>query len=117
MRMKPWVITAAATLIATASVAVVVTTAVPHEADMRLLVLFWVAVGVGIWAALATVFLWCRMNLTQAVWVGFVCAIGLHVTLLLVRAGYEDRRLLGALIFATLLLSFVVWRISRHGRT
>lgn len=117
MRMKPWVITAAATLLATTSVAVVVTSSTPDEADLLLLTMFWIAVGVGIWAALATLLLWCRMNLTQSVWVGFVCAIGLHGTFLLVRAGYHDRRLLGALILATLFLSFAVWRSSRHGRT
>ena len=115
--MKPWVITAAAALVATASVAVVVTTVVPQEADVRVLILFWVALGVGTWAALTTVLLWCRMNLTQAVWVGCICAVGLLGVLLAVRAGYSDRRLLGGLIFATLLLSFFIWLGSRHGRT
>jgi hypothetical protein len=109
MRIKPWVLTGAASLVAISAIALVVASADPADAPRRLTMLFWAALGLGLWAASVTMLLWCRMNLPQAVWIGLLWAAAALGLLILVRAGYRDRRLLGGIILATLVISGWAW--------
>lgn len=117
MRIKPWVVTLAAAVTAAAAVAVVVTSTDPAEADPQQFILVWTSLAASLWAALVTLFLWGRMNLTQAVWIGALWTLSMFCLFILTRAGINDRRLLGGILFVTLFLSFVIWRHFRHGRT
>ncbi len=116
MRIKAWVITGIATALAGTALGIVVASNDPHTAESAVQWMFWAALALTAWGFWTTLLLVVRMNLGQAVWVGLVLAGATLGAVLVWRAGYHGFRLLGALVFVTLCLSFFIWHRLR-GRT
>ena len=116
MRIRPWIATVSVTAVAAAALGVVVIANEPATAPVALKVLFWAALATAGWGLAATVLLAVRCNLPQAAWSGLILSAGFMATLTTLRGGSDGNRLLGGIVFATLLLAFVVWYRLR-GRT
>lgn len=107
--------TGAATIVASAAVAVVIFTADPASAPPALLVLFWVAFSLMCWGLLATVLIVARQSIAQAVWASFVGVCGVVAALIARQRGITDARLLGGALLATLCISVAIWWRLRRG--
>ncbi|HUO75537.1 MAG TPA: hypothetical protein VMU12_01285 [Candidatus Paceibacterota bacterium] len=116
MRIKPWLLTGAVAVSAAVAAGIIIAANDPATTTTPLRILFWIALILGLWGVTATVLQIVRMNLAQATWDAFVLTAGTVASILLRRAGYRDHRLLGGLILATLLLSFLFWWRLRHAR-
>ena len=110
--MKPWLMTGAVAAASAAALAVVIVGQTPSTADAPLKVIVWIALSLMVWGVLTTLLLWMRIALPKAVGAGIMMTTGSVVILLLWRRGHHDMRLLGAVLFATLIASVVVsWRL------
>ncbi len=118
MRIRPPIVTGAATLIALGAVATVVLATSPDQAEPALIGLLWAALFVAAWGLVATLLLMAHQSLPQALWVSVWPAIAATVLLMLTHNHMLGRQLLGGIILATLLLSVISWwRLRlRHSR-
>ena len=114
MRIKPWLLTGAVTVAASAALGVIISAHDPGATAPVLFALFWISLVLSLWGVVATVVLVLGMNLAQATWISFVTAAGAVGFIFLWRFGFHDRRLLGGLILATLLVSLLLWWRLRH---
>jgi hypothetical protein len=115
MRVKPWVMTVSGTLVALAALGIVVSSTAPSDASTAHQVVFWASLALSFWGLLATLLLWCRLNLSQAVWCALLLSVGCGGAYAVVRWGGGDPRLLAGIGLATLSLSFFAWYRLRHG--
>jgi hypothetical protein len=120
MRIKAWIVTGTGAVLSATALAIVVTMNDPFIAEPSVYWTVWIALALTLWSMAITFFLLLRMHMQQAVWVGCVAAGGVLGCVLARHAGYQDGRLLGAIIFGTLSVSFFIWRRFRNlpnGRT
>ena len=118
MRIKPAFVTGTATVIALSAVGVVVLATEPSQAQPALVLLLWVALFLASWGLLCTLLLLVRQTIAQSVWSSLIPAAAAVGLLMALRGGVFGKRLLEAVILATLVLSFSIWyairRMYRH---
>jgi hypothetical protein len=114
MRIRPAIVTMFGTCCAIAAIAIVMVSSTPEEAGKALLYLVWVALFLAAWGSAATLILFLRQSMSQAVWAGLVPALALVSILAALRQGLMTQRLLLGSVLATLTLTGIVgWRL-RH---
>jgi hypothetical protein len=112
MHVKSWLMTGAVTAASAAALAIVIVGQTPSTADTALKAVVWVALILTVWGALTTLLLLSRVSLPAAVGAGITTTSGAVALAMLWRAGHHDFRLLGAVLFATLVVSVSVsWRL------
>ncbi len=72
MRIRPVVVTGAATLVAMSTIGIVVSSTVPSTAGVAVLRLLWVAAFLFMWGLLCTALLLARRSIVQSTWVALV---------------------------------------------
>ena len=114
MRIKPWILTGAMTVAATAALGVIVAANDPTTAEHSIRLLFWAALSLAVWGVFTTALLALGSGVAVATWSGLTAAAGTMGCLVLWRSGHHDTRLLGGVILATLLVSLLLWRRLHH---
>lgn len=117
MRIKPSVVTGAATVVAIAAVGVVVLATEPSQAQPELVRLLWAALFLMMWGLLCTILLLLRQTIAQALWTTLPSAIATIGLLMALQRGALGARLLEGVILATLVLSSVIWWKLRRTKT
>lgn len=112
MRVKPWVMTGAVTVVAAVALAVVVAGQGPETAEPAMRTVVWMSLVLTVWGFLTTALLMARLPLSAAIGTGMVLTAGCTAALLIWRGGAHDTRLLAAILSATLVVSIAVfWRL------
>jgi hypothetical protein len=115
MKIRPYIVTGAATLIAGSALAVLVSTHDPYEAERVVRGLFWVALSLCAWMLAATLLLVVRRTLACALWCPVPAVIAAVALVIYDRGHAVPSWLLGAVILATLaLIEYVRRHISLH---
>lgn len=118
MRIKPSIVTGAATIVAIASVAVVVMATEPSQAQPDLVRLLWAALFLTMWGFLCTILLLLRQTIARALWTALPPAVAVIGLLMALQRGILGTRLLEVVILVTLMLSFFIWwklrRTKKH---
>jgi hypothetical protein len=110
MRIKAWVVTGAAAVLASTALGVLVTAHDPYVSGTGVRVLFWLALAISAWGIISTATLALRLNLMQAVGLGALSAVASSDFRAAVRIA-----LLGGVILVTLVASVLIWRLFRNG--
>ncbi len=116
MRIKPWIITAAAAAVSVTALAVIITQNDPMATTTVVLALFWLALGLSLWSVIATLLLMVQAGIVRAIAIG---ALGTFAGLGLVnvsRMGMLTTGLLIGILSATLALSVFLWWRMMHGK-
>jgi len=117
MRIKPAIVTGAATVVALTAVAVVVIATEPSQAQLKLIGLLWIALFLVTWGFLCTLLLLARQTMARSVWVALPPAVATIGLLMALQRGMLGRQLLGGVILITVVLSFVIWWKLRRTQT
>jgi O-antigen/teichoic acid export membrane protein len=115
MKIRPYIVTGAAALVAGSALAVLVLTHDPYQAENAVRGLFWVSLCLCAWMLVATLLLLIRRTLACALWCS-VPAVAAAAALIAYDRGHAvPLWLLGAVILATLALTeYVRRRVSLH---
>lgn len=117
MRIKPSLVTGAATIVALSAIAVVVLSTEPAQAQPELIWLLWSALFLAVWGLLCTLLLLLRQTIAQSVWVALPPAISAVGLLMAFQRGMLSNQLLGGVILVAVMLSFGIWWKLRRMRT
>jgi hypothetical protein len=109
MRIKPSLVTGAASALALAAVAIIVIATDPGHAQPELVALLWGALFIVTWGFLCTLLLLARQSMAQSLWAALPPAMAAIALLMLLQRGMLGLRLLEVVLSATLVLSVIVW--------
>lgn len=114
MRIRPSLVTGAATIIAFSAVGVIFFATEPAQAQPQLVVLLWSALFIACWGVLCTLLLLLRQSMASSLWTALLPAIATVAALILRQRAMLGPRLLQGMLSATLMLSVLIWwRIRR----